>query len=307
VCDPQPPIGEQSSNPAGSCKAVYLDRLDRNTTVASGPQWIGGVGRVNAPAQVWCDMDTPTRDGLRGWTLCGKYDRDREAGNSRWLQWGFARAASSVGDMATLSTFSGERKWSSIDCRPVIAAGAAFFMHAGSDVPDSGNPFPDSTNVRFTNIMADVRESPENLFDTSFDDRGRCVARTSGGIITYNTTWEILQRDGQGDPGVTGSPPPVLQGLAQGACMVGDGHHFCTFEREGSRFSNAGAVSQTSNCGGSEADSIYWAWDDDQHGCNNALRIGTGCARRHTGGPAYGFGPDGAALPSFRYNFMLVH
>ena len=102
--------------------------------------------------------------------------------------------------------------------------------------------------------------------------------------------------------------PPCFAGAfgtdVRALTSQGDGHHFCTFEREGSRFSNGGG--NGNNCGGSEGDSIYWAWDDDEHGCNNALRIGTGCARRHAGGPTYGF-VDGAALPTFRYNFMLVH
>lgn len=80
-------------------------------------------------------------------------------------------------------------------------------------------------------------------------------------------------------------------------------YKFCTFEREGARFSNGGSFT----CGGSEGDSIYWAWDDDAHGCNNALRIGTGCQRKHSGAPAYGLGPNGEALPTFRYNFLLVH
>ena len=67
--------------------------------------------------------------------------------------------------------------------------------------------------------MADVRESPENLFDTSFDDRGRCVTNRGGGITTYNSTWETLQRDGQGNPAAAGSPP-YLQGLGDGTCLV---------------------------------------------------------------------------------------
>lgn len=172
-------------------------------------------------------------------------------------------------------------------------------MHAGSDQPTAEDPFPDSTNVRFTNIMADVVTNPDNLFDTSFDDRGRCTERV---ISTYNSTWEQIFLDGQGDPRTPGSQP-FLQDLGSGTCMSGDGHHFCSSNREGARFSNGGG----GTCTGSEADSIYWAWDADQHGCNNALRIGTGCARRHSSRVAFGLSDNGEALPTFRYNFLLVH
>ena len=180
--------------------------------------------------QVYCDMTTPTTDGLSGWTLCGKYDRDRAG--TRYLQQGFARGLNSAGDMADLSTFTDpSRRWSSIDCRQAIAAGADYMMHAGSDTPQASNPFPDHTQIRFTNIMSDVRENSANLFDTSFDDRGTCRSRNMGGIRTFNSSWEMLPRDGRDDPATNGDPPR-LQGLGEGSCMIGDGHHFCTYGRE---------------------------------------------------------------------------
>eukprot|EP00041_Stephanoeca_diplocostata_P032169 m.1023924 g.1023924 ORF g.1023924 m.1023924 type:complete len:78 (-) comp24098_c0_seq53:1405-1638(-) len=69
------------------------------------------------------------------------------------------------------------------------------------------------------------------------------------------------------------------------------------FQRDGARFSNAGS----GNCQGSGDDTIYWAWDDDDHGCNRALRIGTGCDFRA------GISGNPAGLPSFRYNFLFVY
>lgn len=155
-CDPLPLLGQQRVNPGSSCKEIYLDRIRRNATAASGTYWLLGraVSGLIEPMQLWCDMVTPGEDGLRGWTLCAKYDRDREEGNTRYLQHGFGRAPFSSSDMIDLSTFTGPRKWSSVDCRPFIAAGAKSFMHAGSDEPGLSNPFPGVNNVRFTNIVS---------------------------------------------------------------------------------------------------------------------------------------------------------
>jgi hypothetical protein len=60
-------------------------------------------------------------------------------------------------------------------------------------------------------------------------------------------------------PSGRGNPTNDCYSLSAGACLIGDGNNFCSFNRDGSRFSNAG----NAGCAGSLADSIYWAWDTD--------------------------------------------
>jgi hypothetical protein len=63
-------------NPATTCKAAYDYLVDRLVSVQSGPYWLKPAA-VREPFEVWCDMETKTKDGKSGWTLCGKYDRER--------------------------------------------------------------------------------------------------------------------------------------------------------------------------------------------------------------------------------------
>lgn len=160
-------------------------------------------------------------------------------------------------------------------------------MHAGSDNPREANPFGGIDNKRFTNILRDTQANPTNFFDTSREDNGVCRTRNQGGLVTYNSSWSPITRDG-----LAGSPP---QSLRAGGVKVGDGHHFASENREGSCLSNA----RHSDCEGSESDTIFWAWIDDAHGCSNSLRLGTGCARMNTGGRT--------GTPTYRYNYLFMH
>ena len=97
----------------------------------------------------------------------------------------------------------------------------------------------------------------------------------------------------------------------QGRCLYGDGHHFCSYNRAGAAFSNARgeagggrdstdlSLSDSNLCYGSQSDTIYWAWDNDEHFCS-ATVIGTGCLRR-TRNAARGPG-----LPMNPYNYLMV-
>lgn len=289
VCGQLPALGSQS-RPGLSCKDIYLDRITNSGAPPSGAYYLqlrSGVAGSRNPIQVYCDMDTPSRDGASGWTICGKYDRDKADAPDRYLSYGFGRIPTAVSDMSDLATFTNpSQKWSSNDCRDIIRNGATYMMHAGTNNPSQALPFNDSDlQVRFTNILSDVREDPTNLFDTLIEDTGVCRSRATGAIRTFNSQWVELTTDGNG----------TLDALRGGTCLVGNGHHFCSFRREGSRLSNAG----TNACRGSEGDSVYWAWDADEHGCNAFLRIGTGCDTNND------LGTPG--IPSFRYNYLLLH
>eukprot|EP00040_Diaphanoeca_grandis_P013113 m.66276 g.66276 ORF g.66276 m.66276 type:complete len:489 (-) comp23667_c0_seq1:130-1596(-) len=274
--------------PAESCKEIYLDsRVEGITDLQSGPQWITMSG--GQTAQVFCDMNTSSSDGLSGWTLCGKYDAERPG--DRWLSDGFGRVPTGVADMASLEQFSGNaRKWSSIDCRSLLPE-SRYMMHVGAN--DTSLPWGGEAKsaVRFTNVLEDAKLAPTHFFDTLQEDRGVCRTRTQGGIRTFNQTFAELKGDG-----MDGGPK---MGLNNGACMVGQGHHFCSFNRLGSRLSNAGGNSAGGPCSSSDHDSIYWAWNTDDHGCNPTLRIGTGCSKSSTQGQP--------GTPSFRYNYMFIH
>ena len=55
----------------------------------------------------------------------GKYS-STHANGARWLQQGFGRGVVNLQDMNDLASFSGQSlRWGSIDCRPLISAGAA--------------------------------------------------------------------------------------------------------------------------------------------------------------------------------------
>ena len=114
--------------------------------------------------------------------------------------------------------------------------------------------------VRFNNVFADVRANPANLFSTPDEHRGTCRTRSQGGVTTYTARWQTTANDG-------GSS------LIDGGCHVGGGTMLCSANRVGSRFSNGG----TSSCTGTGWDSIYWAWDDDDHDCHETRMVGTGC------------------------------
>jgi len=287
-------LGSAPGVPAPSCRAIFLDRRVRNLPAVSGAYWLQ-FGTA-APFEAFCDMTTPAQNGLSGWTLCGKYDRD--SFGSQYLSQGFGRQVFNVGDMSTLNTFSStDNKWSSLDCRPLLNRQSMWMMHAGTDnitlTPNEsyGNPNQTTGKVRFTNILADAKQNPTNFFNLANEDRGVCVPRTAGAISTFNRSWVNLGTTE--DESVTSICPETnvnfhCGNLELGSCLVGDGHHFCSSSRAGARLSNAG----TAGCTGSQADTVYWAWLADDHYCNSVLRIGTGC----NGQPA-----------TYRYNFLFLY
>lgn len=287
------PVGGTASTAGLSCKQIYEVNTATGAVSASGTFWIKPPGATSA-LQVFCDMTTKAKDGGSGWTLCGKYDRDREEG-SQWLGQGFARKLAGAAAMRTVADFSdvGPFRWGSIDCRPLIStqsSGATFMMHAAADVPGSPAVWHKEGMVQFTNIMSDVRENSTNLFDINLDDKGTCVSRDSGGILTYSSNWSLYTANRL-------CPWGWVNTCDVGGCLSGDAHHFCSSGRDGQRFSNGGGA----NCEGSGADTIYWAWTSDSHNCGHhnsqndefaALSvIGTGCNEV----PA-----------TYRYNFLLI-
>eukprot|EP00041_Stephanoeca_diplocostata_P025132 m.651509 g.651509 ORF g.651509 m.651509 type:complete len:474 (+) comp22677_c0_seq1:179-1600(+) len=283
-------IGTASATPATSCRDVYADHTSYGVNVSSGAYWVRP-DTTRAAQQVYCDMTIAAQDGLKGFTLCGKFD-SQQAGGSRYLRQGFGRSdmqAASMSDLTTFDTATGNM--ASIDCRPFISGGAQWLMHMGSDIPVADSSYGMLTNngsVRFTNILADVKNDPTNFFDINRQDVGGCAGGVAG-VATYDESWTRLTSDGLG----------AFRGtLNGGSCKIGDGHMLCSFERIGARFSNAG----TGDCEGSGHDSIYWAWNADDHGCNRALRIGTGC-----GVPGSEPGSQLAYPPTYRYNYMFVY
>eukprot|EP00039_Didymoeca_costata_P005125 m.78713 g.78713 ORF g.78713 m.78713 type:complete len:490 (-) comp12685_c0_seq2:132-1601(-) len=292
TCVPAPDPGSSSLVPEPSCREIYDRFRQFGRTATSGKFFINPNG---VAMEVYCDMDTPaspTNSTLRGWTLCGKYDVTKQGTKRTYLRDGFARGVIFPQYMRGLDPLPTgvSQPWASIDCRKIIdgsysktSNGATHMMHAAANVPTvTGIPKYDA--VRFTNIMADAQKDATLFFDTKSEDTGLCVSRDNGGITTYDENWKDL---GTEDSGST---------LGDGNCMLGNGHHFCSNQRVGSRFSNAGSNKQ---CDGSFRDTVYWAFYSDDHGCNVNLRIGTGC-NNLAGSTALG-------LPSYRVNFLFVN
>lgn len=246
-------------------------------------------------------METKSKGGGSGWALCAKYDRDREG--PRYLAPGFARSLDGARSMTSIADFAGAgpKRWASIDCRKIIQEsapgagdGASFMMHVGTNAESPA----EYGHVQFTNILRDVQVDATNLFDVVHDDTGVCHAREQGAITTFTRDWDVYtaNRGGKGSE------------TDRGRCLIGNGHHFCSYNRKGARFSNAGN-SWTNNkpCAGSHADSIYWAFGTDEHQCGThsdttdpIKMLGTGCSKVSA---KVG---DGSHLPAFRYNLLFV-
>lgn len=111
-------------------------------------------------------------------------------------------------------TMAGDRSHAS-----KLTVACSFMMHAGSDNPTEPNPFGGADNKRFTNILRDTRANPTNFFDTSREDNGVCRGRSQGGLVTYNSSWSAITRDG-----LIGG---AKQSLANGGILVGDGERCC--------------------------------------------------------------------------------
>jgi len=276
--------------PAGkSCKDV----LSKNSSALSGPTLL-----YSPPYTFvgFCDMVTPSIDGkTKGFTLCSKYNANHPNG-PRWLNQGFGRDNVNLKDMGSLDAFSGKAtKWSSIDCRAIIRTGASYMMHASTN-----DPVALQTDMReqsglkkwtlqfFTNIMSDVKADPTNLFDLTRDDKGNCTPNV---MSTYNAD---------------GTKMIAYKGFKlQDRCMIGDGHHFCSYAREGSVLSNMRGSSRyidkgvvNAACAGSQYDTVYWSWRDDKHFCDDRV-VGTGCLYQNRGGIKVG-------LPQNTYNYLFV-
>lgn len=191
--------------------------------------------------------------------------------------------------MLSLGSFSAsDLKWASHDCRNFIDENSKYWMHSAADSLESSV----MDVVRFTTLLSDTAADPTNLFDIAFDDRGICSSVVGKGkIITYNLNGTILTTDGDH----SNDSSPDRGTLGDGSCLYGDGHHFCGKNKAGMRFSNGGS----DNCL-SKADTIFWAWVDDTHYCNQGLIIGTGCER--VGDTSELKNTPG--LPTFRFNFL---
>ena len=280
----------------GGCREVYAQRDKWGLQSPSQAYWIQ---LPDGPVRVFCEMQTVSRDGTRGWTLCGKYDRDAPGQTSRYLSNGWMRSGVSAGDMADVATFTDPRGVSSIDCRALLEGRlsgdpASYFMHAGTN--DGSVPFDAAI---FTNVPGEIQASSRSFFNLALDDLGTCATRGQQGGIT---TW--VQLDGAAYWNETRTSGLLNQQsdgtLHEGGCLAGYGTMLCSFKREGGRFSNGGA----SGCSGSGDDSVYWAWEEDAHGCGgNGPIIGTGCDFK-TLKPAGNPNPPG--FPTFRFNLMLV-
>jgi len=258
-------LGSQT-NPAKNCREIWEMYARQNIPVDSGSQWLDH-NLDSGPFQVYCEMKIRTTNGKSGFTLCGKYDRN--TAGSRWLSQGFGRAANYSSSMKDLAPFG--NKWASIDCRPLIDMQSNYMLHAASAV---GNTY---TKYLFTDIMFDVRLNSTNFFDTDRDGIGSCTARNAGGINTWDSDWE-----------------PITNEKGDGACLIGDGHHFCTSGRSPA-LTNARRINPINEsrdaCQGSDKDNIFWAWNDDDHGCATGV-IGTGCNKRP---------------PKERMNYLFIH
>eukprot|EP00041_Stephanoeca_diplocostata_P019309 m.414362 g.414362 ORF g.414362 m.414362 type:complete len:257 (-) comp21269_c0_seq14:127-897(-) len=145
--------GRTAAFPGTSCKAIYRFGTTAGLNVTSGPYWLQP-NPLAPPQQIYCDMTTPARDGLRGFTLCGKYD-GRSAG-SRYLLQGFARSNQNPADMTSLDSFTGlgaSANQASIDCRQFIGLDTQWMMHLGTN--DTSPDYVNGT-IRFTNILSCV-------------------------------------------------------------------------------------------------------------------------------------------------------
>eukprot|EP00039_Didymoeca_costata_P014264 m.228423 g.228423 ORF g.228423 m.228423 type:complete len:498 (-) comp15978_c0_seq3:101-1594(-) len=280
-CEPAPLPGVKATDAEPSCRLTYDRYMEYgHDAPASGAYLIKPDGVSNA-FLAYCDMDTPaslTDSSARGWTLCGKYNAGKSG--SKYLANGFIRSNRGANFMKDRKAFTGinNLRWVSIDCRSIIDGGkgkyqkSTHMMHAASNANNAKITKPTYNGVLFTNIMEDVRKDATKLFDISRDDKGTCVNRNNGAIATYDKDWKVPSND-----------------LRTGECMLGDGHHFCSRNRNGQRFSNAGS----GTCTSSGDDTIYWAWSGDDHGCNGRpFRVGTGC-RNHG--------------PTFQFNYLYVN
>jgi hypothetical protein len=324
-----------SDMPGRSCKHIYEDltTLDPTANVPDGVYYVRPDFDVASNVhQVFCDMTTKAQNGKSGFTLCAKYDRDRTTWDkvnnpdstsiaAKWLSNGFARSSRGGGSMTSIIDFDAltERQaWASIDCRKIVkdkngsnspdndVGTPRFWMHVGSDAGKKSST-GEWDAVQFTNLFPDVRTSDnyKNLFDTSRGDTGKCsndnsltdAAANKTKVITYLSDWSLLDPKcyNQGD-----------SNQLHGQCLTGDGHSFCTKDRAGSRYSNAGSA----GCKSSMQDTIYWAWDRDDHGCYGYDTMGQ--ATTFVGHLEDGCGVDGKAVsligtgckgkaPDFRY------
>eukprot|EP00041_Stephanoeca_diplocostata_P025134 m.651591 g.651591 ORF g.651591 m.651591 type:complete len:286 (+) comp22677_c0_seq12:202-1059(+) len=96
-------IGTASATPATSCRDVYADHTSYGVNVSSGAYWVRP-DTTRAAQQVYCDMTIAAQDGLKGFTLCGKFD-SQQAGGSRYLRQGFGRSDMQAASMSDLTTF----------------------------------------------------------------------------------------------------------------------------------------------------------------------------------------------------------
>ena len=251
VCTSALPGATEAAAVKGACAEVYAARTaGGGAAPPSGPYWV--TLSPGSTMQVLCDMDHATKDGKRGWTLCGKYDRNSTAG-PKYLAQGFARAnVGAPGDMATVSQFGAAgRRWSSIDCRPIVdgslAAGrsaTSHLMHMGLDDEDVQN----APLVLFTTLAPKVQQDATNLFNVLVPTDDLVCPEPSATIFTFNAEWskDIVQDLDDGATG--GNCPDSPTG-------------FCSIERIGRRFSNGGRSRNPANprgCDGSGFDTIYW-------------------------------------------------
>eukprot|EP00039_Didymoeca_costata_P019767 m.338862 g.338862 ORF g.338862 m.338862 type:complete len:488 (+) comp18569_c0_seq1:84-1547(+) len=265
--------------PGVSCRDLFTRRKAANYPLNSGKYYIK-LGVLD-PVEIFCDFDTsasPTDSSARGWTLCAKYDFEKTG--ARYLSAGFARAMSAPEALQDLGPYAGidNQKWVSLDCRSLVKNGATHFMHVGFD--DVLGTQPKYSAIRYTNIMDDVKKNPSALFDITLDDKGTCAG---GSVVTYDESWKKLSIDRGGR-------------LLAGSCLTGDGHSFCSYNRDGAKYSNAGA----DNCAGSGEDTIYWAWEDDDHGCNGGFVLGTGCDFN-------ALNRNSPSTPTYRFNYLFVN
>jgi hypothetical protein len=275
--------------------------------------------RAQDAFEVWCDMVTKTKDGKSGWTLCGKYDRDR--GGVKFLAQGFGRSSSGASSMTSLTDFTAAAdgtRWVSIDCRMLVQDssagsedGATYMLHAASNTGETYDVY------QFTNVLADSRKDASLFFDMASRDKGVCTSQEigkpmSGGIMTWDKDWQVYTDNWNVGRG---------SAIDTGACLTGDGHHFCSKERLGARLNNAGGSGapqeNKTNCQASGSDTIYWSWTetdtrDETFGCGGMSRtdsaqilpvIGTGCRNWNKANKV----PKGTKMPPYRYNMLFLY
>lgn len=171
-----------------------------------------------------------------------------------------------------LDSFSGPTKWSSTDCRGFVK-GADQLMHVGTATATVTG----WDRVLFTDVFSDASADPTNLFDYNNE-----VAHEANSQCVNNIVKTRRTPDGDVIGNDNGNNLSVQAGL------LGAGTMFTSKARVGATFSNA----RNAGCAGSKADTIYWTWIADDHGCavnNNA--VGTGCRDRR---------------PKRRFNFLFV-